>query len=104
MFLPDLSIKRPVFILMQVAAVIVLGWIAYTRIPVDLMPDVQFPFMSITTVYPGAGAKEMESDVSKKIEEGMSSISGMKNIYSTSAEGFSQVLLEFNLDVKIRDR
>ncbi len=50
MFLPDLSIKRPVFILMQVAAVIVLGWIAYTRIPVDLMPDVQFPFMSITTI------------------------------------------------------
>ncbi len=103
MFLPDLSIKRPVFILMQVAAVMVLGWIAYTRIPVDLMPDVQFPFMSITTIYPGTGAKEMESDVSKKIEEGMSSISGMKNIYSTSAEGFSQVLLEFNLDVKIRD-
>jgi len=103
MFLPDLSIKRPVFILMQVAAVIVLGWIAYTRIPVDLMPDVQFPFMSVTTIYPGAGAKEMESDVSKKIEEGMSSISGMKNIYSTSAEGYSQVLLEFNLDVKIRD-
>ncbi|HEX7401294.1 MAG TPA: efflux RND transporter permease subunit [candidate division Zixibacteria bacterium] len=103
MFLPDLSIKRPVFILMQVAAVMVLGWIAYTRIPVDLMPDVQFPFMSITTIYPGTGAKEMESDVSKKIEEGMSSISGLKNIYSTSAEGFSQVLLEFNLDVKIRD-
>jgi HAE1 family hydrophobic/amphiphilic exporter-1 len=103
MFLPDLSIKRPVFILMQVAAIIVLGWIAYTRIPIDLMPDVQFPFMSITTIYPGAGAKEIESDVAKKIEEGMSSISGLKNIYSTSAEGFSQVFLEFNLDVKIRD-
>ena len=103
MFLPDLSIKRPVFILMQVAAVIVLGWIAYTRIPVDLMPDVQFPFMSITTIYPGTGAKEMESDVTKKIEEEMSSISGLKNIYSTSAEGYSQVLLEFNLDVKVRD-
>jgi HAE1 family hydrophobic/amphiphilic exporter-1 len=103
MFLPDLAIKRPVFILMQVAAIIVLGWIAYTRIPIDLMPDVQFPFMSITTTYPGAGAKEIESDVTKKIEEGMSSISGLKNIYSTSAEGFSQVLLEFNLDVKVRD-
>ncbi|MCJ7577828.1 MAG: efflux RND transporter permease subunit [candidate division Zixibacteria bacterium] len=103
MFLPDLAIKRPVFILMQVAAILVLGWIAYTRIPIDLMPDVQFPFMSITTVYPGTGAKEIESDVTKKIEEGMSSISGLKNIYSTSAEGYSQVLLEFNLDVKIRD-
>jgi HAE1 family hydrophobic/amphiphilic exporter-1 len=103
MFLPDLAIRRPVFIIMQVAAIFVLGWIAYTRIPIDLMPDVQFPFMSITTTYPGTGAKEIESDVTKKIEEGMSSISGLKNIYSTSAEGYSQVLLEFNLDVKIRD-
>jgi HAE1 family hydrophobic/amphiphilic exporter-1 len=103
MFLPDLAIRRPVFIIMQVAAIFVLGWIAYTRIPIDLMPDVQFPFMSITTTFPGTGAKEIESDVTKKIEEGMSSISGLKNIYSTSAEGFSQVLLEFNLDVKIRD-
>ncbi|MGB8656977.1 MAG: efflux RND transporter permease subunit [Candidatus Zixiibacteriota bacterium] len=103
MFLPDLAIRRPVFIIMQVAAIFVLGWIAYTRIPIDLMPDVQFPFMSVTTTYPGTGAKEIESDVTKKIEEGMSSVSGMKNIYSTSAEGFSQVLLEFNLDVKIRD-
>jgi HAE1 family hydrophobic/amphiphilic exporter-1 len=103
MFLPDLAIRRPVFIIMQVAAIFVLGWIAYTRIPIDLMPDVQFPFMSVTTTYPGTGAKEIESDVTKKIEEGMSSISGLKNIYSTSAEGYSQVLLEFNLDVKIRD-
>jgi HAE1 family hydrophobic/amphiphilic exporter-1 len=103
MFLPDLAIKRPVFILMQVAAIIVLGWIAYTRIPIDLMPNVEFPFISISTVYPGTGAKEMESDVTKKIEEGMSSISGLKNIYSTSAEGYSQVFLEFNLDVKVRD-
>ncbi|MCK4428075.1 MAG: efflux RND transporter permease subunit, partial [candidate division Zixibacteria bacterium] len=59
MFLPDLSIRRPVFIVMQVLAVMVLGWISYTRIPIDLMPDVQFPFISITTIYPGAGAKEI---------------------------------------------
>lgn len=103
MFLPDLSIQRPVFILMQVAAIMVLGFIAYTRIPIDLMPEVQFPFISITTIYPGAGAFEIENDVTKKIEEGTSSISGLKNIYSTSAEGVSQVFLEFHLDVNVRE-
>jgi len=103
MILPDLSIRRPVFIVMQVLAVMVLGWISYTRIPIDLMPDVEFPFISITTIYPGAGAKEIENQVTEKLEEGMSSISGLKNIYSTSAEGFSQVFLEFHLDVDVRE-
>jgi HAE1 family hydrophobic/amphiphilic exporter-1 len=103
MFLPNLSIKKPVFIVMQVLAVMVLGWISYTRIPIDLMPDVQFPFISITTLYPGAGAREIERQVTEKLEEGMSSISGLKNIYSTSAEGYSQVFLEFHLDVNVRD-
>jgi HAE1 family hydrophobic/amphiphilic exporter-1 len=103
MFLPNLSIRRPVFIVMQVLAIVVLGWISYTRIPIDLMPDVQFPYISITTLYPGAGAKEIESQVTEKLEEGMSSISGLKNIYSTSAEGYSQVFLEFHLDVPVRD-
>jgi len=103
MFLPDLSIRRPVFIVMQVLAIMVLGWISYTRIPIDLMPDVEFPYISITTIYPGAGAKEIESQVTKKIEDAMSSISGLKNIYSTSAEGFSQVFLEFHLDVDVRE-
>jgi len=57
----------------------------------------------ITTIYPGAGAKEIESQVTKELEEGMSSISGLKNMYSTSAEGYSQVFLEFHLDVDVRE-
>ena len=103
MFLPDLSIRRPVFIVMQVLAIMVLGWISYTRIPIDLMPDVSFPFITITTIYPGAGAKEIENQVTEKLEEGMSSVSGLKNIYSTSAEGYSQVFLEFHMEAEVRE-
>lgn len=103
MFLPNLSIRRPVFIVMQVLAVLVLGIVSYNRIGIDLMPNVEFPYISITTVYPGAGAQEIENQVTKPIEEAMSAINGLKNIYSTTAEGFSQVLLEFKIEKKVRD-
>ena len=103
MFLPNLSIRRPVFIVMQVLAVLVLGIVSYTRIGIDLMPEVEFPYISITTVYPGAGAQEIENQVTKPIEEAASAINGLKNIYSTSAEGFSQVFLEFEIEIKVRD-
>ncbi|MCJ7497399.1 MAG: efflux RND transporter permease subunit, partial [candidate division Zixibacteria bacterium] len=103
MFLPNLAIRRPVFIVMQVLAVLVLGIVSYNRMGIDLMPNVDFPFLSITTVYSGAGAQEIENQVTKPIEEAVSAINGLKNIYSTTAEGFSQVLLEFELEVKVRD-
>ncbi len=103
MFLPNLAIRRPVFIVMQVLAVLVLGLVSYNRIGIDLMPNVEFPYISVTTIYPGAGAGEIENQVTKPIEEGMSAINGLKNIYSTSAEGFSQVLLEFKIEKKVRD-
>jgi len=103
MFLPNLSIRRPVFIVMQVLAVLVLGVVSFSRIGIDLMPEVEFPYISITTVYPGAGAQEIENQVTKPMEEAMSSINGLKNIYSTTAEGFSQIFLEFEIEVKVRD-
>jgi len=103
MFLPNLSIRRPVFIIMQVLAVLVLGVVSYNRMGIDLMPDVNLPYMAITTVYSGAGAQEIENQVTKPIEEAVSAINGLKNIYSTTAEGYSLVLLEFELEVKVRD-
>lgn len=103
MFLPNLSIRRPVFVVMQVLAVLVLGVVSYTRIGIDLVPNVEFPYISITTIYPGAGAQEIENQVTKPIEEAMSAINGLKNIYSTTAEGFSQAFLEFKIEVKVRD-
>ncbi|MDI6807939.1 MAG: efflux RND transporter permease subunit [Candidatus Eisenbacteria bacterium] len=103
MFLPNLAIRRPVFIVMQVLAILVLGLVSYSRIGIDLLPNVEFPYIAITAVYPGAGAQEIENQVTKPIEEAMSSLNRLKNMYSTSAEGFSQIVLEFEIGVKVRD-
>lgn len=98
MKIADFSIRRPVFITMQVLAVLVLGVVAWQRLGVDLMPDVSFPFVVVTTVYPGASAREVESDITDKLEDRLSSVSGLQNIYSYSNEGYSTVVLEFKLE------
>jgi multidrug efflux pump subunit AcrB len=103
MYLPNLAIRRPILILMQVAAVLVLGFLSYSRLPVDLMPDISFPYLGVTTIYRGAGAEEIESQVTKKIEDKLSSLAGLKNMTSISAEGYSMVFLEFTLETKTAD-
>lgn len=73
-----------------------------SRLPVDLFPDVSFPTVMIDTAYPGAGPAEVESEVSKVIEDELISISGVKKVTSTSREGFSVVSAEFDLKMDIR--
>jgi hydrophobe/amphiphile efflux-1 (HAE1) family protein len=97
MILADTSIKRPVFTTMIIAALMVLGVFAYNRMPVDLFPDIDFPFVVITTVYPGAGPEAVESEVSKLIEDQINTISGLKHLQSTSQEGVSLVVAQFEL-------
>lgn len=99
MKLADISIRRPVFITMQVLAVLVLGIISYSRLGVDLMPEVEMPFLSITTVYPGAGAEEIEKNVTKILEDEFSSIEGLDTMTSTSGEGYSNIFLELEMEV-----
>ena len=98
MRIADISIKQPVFITMVILLIVVLGVISYTRLGVDMMPEITLPIISITTIDPGVGPEEMESQVSKPIEDIVSSISGLKNITSTSAEGVSVAIAEFNLE------
>jgi HAE1 family hydrophobic/amphiphilic exporter-1 len=101
MWLTRLAITRPVTILMLVLALIVLGLVSREKLPVDLYPDVEFPMVFITTVYPGTGPEEMETLISKPIEDSVSTISGVKKLSSTSSEGVSQVRMEFELGTKI---
>ncbi|MBI4332320.1 MAG: efflux RND transporter permease subunit, partial [Chloroflexi bacterium] len=98
MWLSDLSIKRPVFITMIFSALMVIGLIAYSRMGVDLWPDVSFPFVAVQTAYPGAGPGEVESQVSKPVEEAVGSLSGVKTVRSSSSEGLSLVMIEFQLE------
>ena len=103
MFLSDLSIRRPVLATMMIVALVTLGIFGYRRLAVDQWPKVDFPFVSITTRYTGASPEAVERDVTKKIEEAVNSVEGVKKITSISNEGFSQIYIEFHLNTKVMD-
>ncbi len=99
MWLTSVAIRRPIFILMVFSALAVLGWTAASRMRVELNPNVDFPYVIVTTVYPGAGPREVETLISKPIEDAVNGINGVKNVTSISQEGISLVAIEFNLGV-----
>jgi len=98
MFLSDLSIKRPIMMSMLLIVFVLFGGLAFIGMPLDLTPDVDIPYINIQTVYPGAGPKEIETQITKKIEDAVSSVSKIDQITSYSMEGVSFVLLEFEMD------
>jgi len=100
-FLSDLSIKRPVLATMMIMALVVLGLFSYRRLGIDQFPDVEFPFLVIQTRYIGASPESVEREVTKKIEEQVNTVEGLKQIQSTSTEGFSTIIVQFNLGTKI---
>jgi hydrophobe/amphiphile efflux-1 (HAE1) family protein len=101
MTLSDLSIRRPVFTTMMSLLLVVLGLLGVTRLGTDLFPDVSFPFVLVTTVYRGAGPTEVESQVSKPIEDAVAGIAGADVIQSFSRENVSVVFVQFKLTVPI---
>ncbi len=104
MILADTSIKRPVFTTMIITALMVLGIFSYNRMAVDLFPDIDFPFVVVVTAYPGADPEAVESEITKKIEDQINTISSLKHLQSTSQEGVSQVVAEFKLGVNVADK
>ena len=102
MWVSDTSIKQPVFVTMLIAAIIVLGIVSYGRLGVDLFPDINFPMVVVTTAYPGAGPEDVENLVSKPIEEAVSVLNGVKTVSSTSQEGFSAVVIQFDLGTQVK--
>lgn len=97
MWLTDVAIRRPIFIIMFVLALIVLGSQSYNKMPKELNPKIDFPYVTIATVYPGAGPNEIETLVSEPIEKSVSSIGRLRNVTSSSQDGMSMVVLEFEL-------
>ncbi|WP_425616134.1 efflux RND transporter permease subunit [Anatilimnocola sp. NA78] len=94
----ELCIRRPIFTCMLVLAPVVMGAAAYPRLGVDLFPNVDIPTVVITTTLKGAGVEEMESSVTKELEEAVNTISGIDELKSTTKEGFSQIVIAFKLD------
>jgi len=88
-------IKRPVFTTMLVMLLVVFGLGAYPSLGIDLNPDVDFPLVSVSVNYAGASPEEIESLITKPIEDAVSSLSGIKNLTSVTREGISQTTIEF---------
>jgi HAE1 family hydrophobic/amphiphilic exporter-1 len=98
MFLSTLSVRRPVFTTMLVLAFVVLGIFGYLRLAIELMPNIDFPFVTITTVYPGAGPEEIETQITKKIEDAVSTLADIDLMESISRESVSFVIIRFVLE------
>ena len=99
MWFTKVSLKNPVFATMLMMALVVLGLFSLQRLKIDQFPNIDFPVVVITTEYPGASPEIVESEVSKKIEEGVNSIAGINALTSRSYEGMSVVIVEFQLHI-----
>ncbi len=97
MWFTRVSLNNPVFATMMMLALVVLGLFSMQRLQVDQFPNVDFPVVVISTDYPGASPEIIESEVTKKIEEGVNAIAGINALTSRSYEGQSVVIIEFGL-------
>jgi HAE1 family hydrophobic/amphiphilic exporter-1 len=102
MSLADLSIKRPIFISCIVFLMLSIGIISLKRLGVDLFPDITFPVVVVRVPYPGAGPAEIETLVTKPVEDELSTIQGMKRLSSISREGVGVIIAEFTLETDIK--
>ncbi len=95
MFLPELSIRRPVLATVMSLVIVLLGVIAFTRLSVREYPKIDTPVVSVRTVYTGASAQVIESQVTQPLEDSLSGIEGVRTIKSVSREEVSQITVEF---------
>lgn len=103
MLLTNTAIRRPIFIIMFILALIVVGIKGYQQMPSELMPNVDLPFISVVTSYPGAGPNEIETLVTEPLEKACGSIGNLKNVTSSSQDSISVVSLEFELGTNVAD-
>lgn len=96
MRLPEIAVKNPVFTLMIFIAVLLFGLVSMTMIPKDVLPDIELPSLTVITGYPGANAREVESQVTKTLEQVLSGAGNLKTIKSSSKENISLITMEFN--------
>jgi hydrophobic/amphiphilic exporter-1 (mainly G- bacteria), HAE1 family len=95
MSIPRTAIERPVTMFMISGVIIMLGLMGLARLPIDLMPDVSFPSLTVRVGYPGVGPLEMEELVTRPLEQTVAAVSGLERLESTSSEGSSRVTLNF---------
>ncbi|HUT73238.1 MAG TPA: efflux RND transporter permease subunit [Armatimonadota bacterium] len=94
-----LAVRRPIFIAMVMLALVVVGFIGYSRLGMDLLPQLNIPYVTVIVVYPGAGPREIETEVTKRIEDAVATTRNVKHISSSSFEGVSAVVIEFEVGI-----
>lgn len=94
--LPRYSVKRPYTVLVGVVLILILGYVSFTSMQTDLLPDMTLPYAIVYTTYPGASPEEVETIVTRPVEQSMATISNIENVSSVSSENISMVILEFS--------
>src|SRR5690606_6806143 len=107
MSITELSVKRPTLVVVIFTILVFFGVFGYQTLHYELLPDIEPPVMSVSAIYPGAGPGEVETSVTKVLEEELSSIENIKSLQSISVEGFSVIIVELiygtDVDVAIQD-
>ena len=99
MFLTRISVGHPVFATMMMLAMVVVGTFSYTRLPIEQLPDIDFPVVAVVQSYPGATPEAVESDIIEPIEDAVSTLAGIDTIQSTARTGSALVIIIFELEV-----
>lgn len=104
MFLTRISVNHPVFATMIMVAIMVFGIYSYQRLPIEQLPEVDFPVVAVVVSYPGASPEAVEADVVEPIEAAVNTIAGLDSIQSTAQSGQALVLMIFNLDANSQEK
>ncbi|MDE7366298.1 MAG: efflux RND transporter permease subunit [Lachnospiraceae bacterium] len=94
--MPKFSVKRPYTVLVGIIALLVFGFVTFTRLSTDLLPEMELPYVIVVTTYPGAAPERVENQVTEVLESSLGTINGVENLTSTSSENYSMVMLEFS--------
>src|ERR1700720_1526630 len=95
--LAEICVRRPVFATMLVLTLMVVGGFSFFTLGLDLFPKIDFPTVVVSVSNPGASAEEVETDITKRIEDSVNTTSGIDSLTSTSVEGNSTVIIQFSL-------
>lgn len=95
------SVKKPLTVFMVVIVVMILGFVSYTKMTPDLLPNIDLPYVVVMTTYPGATPEKVETMISRPMEQSLATLDNVKNIQSVSGSNVSTMIIEFNSDVNM---
>ena len=94
--MPKFSVKKPYTVLVGVIALLVFGFVTFSKLSTDLLPEMELPYVVVVTTYPGAAPERVESQVTEVLESSLGTVNGVENLTSTSSENYSMLTLEFS--------